>query len=60
MMATTKTLGQIAYEEDVRRAPTYPGTNSPRAAWCELEEWAQQSWERDPTAREYKTQRGRL
>lgn len=36
--STIKSPGQIAYEEDVRRRPTYD-TGEARAGWDKLEEW---------------------
>jgi len=47
-----KTLGQIAYEEDCNRRPTYPD-GSKRKPWSQLDSWARLSWERNPTAREW-------
>lgn len=46
-----KTPGQIAYEEDCRRAPTY-SDGSPRKKWERLRDFEKQSWERNPTVRE--------
>jgi hypothetical protein len=52
-----KTPGQIAYEEDVRRKPGYhprvDGTVRPRRTWGELDRVVQQSWELNPTPREW-------
>lgn len=48
-----KTPGQVAYEEDVRRKPNYPGGPSRRVTWDQLDYSAKLSWERDPTPREY-------
>ena len=53
----SKTLGQIAYEEDVLRKPTYPprvdGTVRPRRTWDELDELTKRSWELNPVPREW-------
>lgn len=49
----TKTPGQIAYEEDVRRCPAYH-SGSARLPWDKLPKWAQGSWEQQPTPRDYK------
>lgn len=43
-----KTPGQIAYEEDVRRQPTYHD-GSPRRPWDQLGDAVQWDWERNPT-----------
>lgn len=48
-----KTPGQVAYEEDVRRCPNYEH-GEPRATWSMLKPWVQETWERDPTPRNYK------
>lgn len=45
-----KTPGQLAYEEDVRRKPTYDGGLA-RAAWDKLADHVKESWERNPTPR---------
>lgn len=45
--------GREAFEEDVRRQPTYPGTDKPRKTWDELDEIQQLSWNRSPTPREW-------
>lgn len=47
-----KSKGQIAYEEDVRR---YKDAGGPivRAPWDELPEYCKESWERNPTPREW-------
>jgi hypothetical protein len=54
---STKTPGQIAYEEDVRRKPGYhprvDGTVRPRRTWDELDRVVQQSWELNPTPRDW-------
>lgn len=47
------TPGQVAYIEDCRRCPCYPGTNVKRPAWDDLEPYAQSSWERNPTPRTF-------
>lgn len=44
------TPGQAAYERELAAQPTYPD-GTPRQQWSQLKPWAQQSWERDPTAR---------
>jgi hypothetical protein len=46
------TAGQIAYEEDVRRKPTYH-TGEKRKSWHELDKPEQMTWERNPTSRDY-------
>ncbi len=47
---TTKTPGQLAYEQDVIRKPFYhDGTR--RRPWEALSEVAQYSWEKNPTPR---------
>lgn len=45
-----KTLGQIAYEQDVSNQPTYHD-GSARKTWQELGEIEKYSWERNPTPR---------
>lgn len=45
--------GELAYNEDVRRRPTYH-TGERRPAWAQLDTRAKWSWERDPTPREWK------
>jgi hypothetical protein len=47
-----KTAGQIAYETDCERAPRYHD-GTPRLSWERLPDYARQSWERNPTPREY-------
>lgn len=53
----SKTPGQIAYEEDVRRKPHYhprvDGTVRPRRTWDELDALTKRSWELNPTPREW-------
>lgn len=44
--------GKEAYEEDVRRKPTYH-TGEPRKTWDELDSVEQWSWNKDPQPREY-------
>ena len=51
--ALSKTPGQIAYEEDVRRCPEYHD-GMKRPAWGKLHDVSKMSWERDPTPREFK------
>jgi len=51
-MPHNQTPGEIAYIEDVRRRPTYD-TGAPRAAWATLDAVVRQSWERDPTPRDW-------
>jgi hypothetical protein len=51
-MTDYKTPGQIAYEIDCERKPTYH-TGERRPAWAALEAYAKQSWERNPTPREW-------
>jgi hypothetical protein len=50
-----KTLGQIAYEQDVVRQPCYlprvDGTRLPRLPWNELGAIERWSWEKNPTPR---------
>ena len=53
MKNPTVTPGEIAYNEDVRRRPTYH-TGEPRLTWAQLDAWVKQSWERNPTPREWK------
>ncbi len=48
-----KTPGQIAYEEDVRRKPLY-NNGAPRRHWLDLRAEFRQSWEDDPTPRDWK------
>lgn len=50
-----ETAGQRAYELDVSRAPTYH-TGEPRKTWEKLGDVERLSWERNPTARQYKAQ----
>jgi len=62
-LAPAKTPGQLAYEEDVRRKPTYGHTtdDTTRPTWHQLTDiYGQQtadvmrdSWERQPTARNW-------
>lgn len=44
--------GREAYEEDVRRRPTYDN-GAPRRSWDQLDDIAQLSWTRNPTPRDY-------
>lgn len=55
---THKTAGQLAYEEDCRRMPTYRGNGktTPRPQWEDLPSYAKWSWEKNPTPREWKQQ----
>ena len=46
------TPGEAAYREDVRRHPYYDG-GTPRRSWAQLDDHAKQSWERNPTPREW-------
>jgi len=46
----TKSLGQLAYEEDVRRKPLYHD-GTPRRSWDKIAAIARESWERNPTPR---------
>ena len=41
-----------AYEEDVRRRPTYD-SGKPRKQWDQLPEHVQWSWRRTPTPRDW-------
>jgi YD repeat-containing protein len=54
-MAAVRTPGQLAYERDLERQPTYHiadhGTDAPRPAWHELSDIARWSWEQNPTDR---------
>lgn len=47
-----------AYEEDVRRCPTYE-CGAPRKAWDQLSREVQAAWERNPTPREFKHLKGK-
>jgi hypothetical protein len=53
----TKTLGQIAYEQDVLRQPFYlprvDGTRLPRSPWDQLGAIERHSWEKNPTPRKW-------
>jgi hypothetical protein len=49
-MSLVKTPGQLAYERDLLRAPTY-ADGMPRPPWEQLRTAAQWSWERNPTDR---------
>jgi hypothetical protein len=53
----TKTPGQIAYEQDVVRQPSYlprvDGTRLPRLPWTELGAIERWSWEKNPTPRKW-------
>ncbi len=46
------TPGQTAYEADLARKPEYHNGQK-RPAWEDLDEIAQGSWERNPTARKW-------
>lgn len=48
-----KSPGQLAYEEDCRRCPTYHD-GAPRRGWDKIGDVARWSWERDPRPREFK------
>ena len=52
LRTTTKTPGQLAYEEDVRRQPTYHKAD-PRKTWDQLAQWARDQWNNDPRPREF-------
>jgi hypothetical protein len=52
MRNPTITPGEAAYIEDVRRRPNYH-TGEPRLTWAQLDAWVKQSWERNPTPREW-------
>lgn len=52
MRHPTVTPGELAYNEDLRRQPLYH-TGEPRLTWAQLDAWAKQSWERNPTPRDY-------
>lgn len=45
-----KTPGQIAYEEDLYKRPTY-ADGSPRKSWKNMDEISRSSWERNPKPR---------
>lgn len=49
MTGTAKTKGQLAYEADVKRRPTYHD-GARRKAWSELGHVEQWSWERERKA----------
>ena len=51
-MTHNPTPGEFAYNEDVRRRPTYD-KGAPRPTWAQLDYHAKVSWERDPTPREW-------
>jgi len=51
MPVAAKTVGQVAYEQDLVNTPNYLG-GSPRPQWEKLSGPVQWSWERNPTARE--------
>lgn len=51
----TKSPGQLAYEEDLRRQPAYPQSAEPRPSWELLAEYAQWTWDRTPTPRDWST-----
>jgi hypothetical protein len=48
----TKSPGQIAYEEDVRRMPHY-SDDTPRRAWDDLPPALRENWERHPTPHDW-------
>jgi len=45
MSESHKSAGQLAYEADVRRRPTYHNGTA-RPTWEMLSEWKRQTWER--------------
>jgi hypothetical protein len=47
-----KTPGQIAYEQDVALLPTHHNGDA-REPWAKLSAIVRESWERDPTPREW-------
>jgi hypothetical protein len=47
-----KTAGQIAYETDCERKPLYHDGTA-RQPWDRLPDYAQWSWNRNPTPRDY-------
>jgi len=53
-----KSPGQLAYETDVSRCPTYQD-GAARRAWATLGEPERDSWERNPTPRSYAINGGR-
>ena len=46
------TPGEAAYREDLRRRPYYDDKTL-RRSWAQLDDYTKQSWERNPTPREY-------
>lgn len=50
LLAETTTAGQLAYEADCQKEPTYED-GTPRKPWSTLPEYARHSWERNPTPR---------
>ncbi len=45
--------GQEAYEEDVKRQPIYPWNGEPRRVWRDLSPAVRNTWEQNPTPRDY-------
>lgn len=54
-MTHNPTPGELAYNEDLRRQPIYPHNGGRRPTWAQLDAWVKQSWERNPTPREWNT-----
>jgi len=50
MTQTAKTPGQLAYEADLLKLPTYH-TGEARRSWAALSDFVKASWEKNPTAR---------
>lgn len=50
--AARQSPGQRAYEVDCQRKPCYHDGNT-RRTWASLPEYAQWSWNRNPTPRDY-------
>jgi hypothetical protein len=53
MSTDTKSPGQLAYEEDVRRCPNYHD-GAPRISWNQLYDHEKASWHKDATPRDFK------
>ena len=51
-MKPTTYTAEEAYADDCLRRPTYP-SGGIRPAWAALPEWAQWSWRRNPTPRNW-------
>ena len=58
MMGESKTAGRVAYEEDCKRMPAFRHrgvTACLRSTWDELPEAVRDSWEKNPTPRNWST-----